>query len=290
MAIWARGRGLALEYVLPGERRRDQGAGEPRLTQGRLTHERLSDMLLPDGQCHVNRRSTVIGAVTANIVEGRDSADAASAKGFGTLRDQHHALTRELILRAFVDRLETGELSEITIPDVAKAAGVSVRTVYRQFATRDHLLTAASEWIAEQYFADPTLPETIEEQLRQIELQPASWDEHPSLVRAIASTRVGQAVRSPRRARRLALISNALQELTSNLPESDQRRAEAIFGYLSNILAWVTMRDEHGLSGEEIGQALKWALETLGEDLRRRNEAAGNARKRAPRQRQTGRS
>jgi AcrR family transcriptional regulator len=208
----------------------------------------------------------------------------------GTLRDQHHALTRELILRAFVEQLEAGELSEITIPDVAKAAGVSVRTVYRQFATRDDLLVAASDWIAEQYFADPRLPESIDEQLRQIELQPASWDEHPNLVRAMASTAVGQAIRSRRRSRRLGLISSALQEVTSNLPQADQRRAEAVFGYLSNMLAWVTMRDEHGLSGAEIGQALKWALATLAEDLRQRNEAAGRAGATRPRQPPTGRS
>jgi hypothetical protein len=40
------------------------------------------------------------------------------------------------------------------------------------------------------------------------------------------------------------------------------------------MLAWVTMREENGLGGEEIGKALRWALATLAEDLRWRSEAA----------------
>lgn len=206
-----------------------------------------------------------------------------------TLRDQQQALTRELILRSVVAQLENGELGDLTIPDVAKSAGVSVRTVYRHFATREELLAAASEWIAEHYFAVAGLPETLEAQIDAVGLQPASWDEHPNLVRAMALTRVGQAVRSQRRARRLKLIQRALSELTDNLPEQEQRRAEAVFGYLSNMLAWVTMRDENGLSGEQVGEALRWALETLADDLRRRNDAAGMATKKTAQTERTGR-
>jgi hypothetical protein len=40
------------------------------------------------------------------------------------------------------------------------------------------------------------------------------------------------------------------------------------------MLAYVTMPNENGTSGEEIGAAIKWAQQTLIEDLRQRNEAA----------------
>ena len=33
------------------------------------------------------------------------------------------------------------------------------------------------------------------------------------------------------------------------------------------------MRDEAGLNGKEIGEAIAWAMDTLIEDLRRRNAA-----------------
>lgn len=44
------------------------------------------------------------------------------------------------------------------------------------------------------------------------------------------------------------------------------------------MLAWVTMRDEAGLEGREVGKALEWAMRTLIDDLRRRNEVAGRAK------------
>jgi AcrR family transcriptional regulator len=200
-------------------------------------------------------------------------ADDGAALPARNLRERHHALTRELILRSVVDELEKGEPSELTVADVARAAGVSIRTLYRHFATREELLAAASEWIAENYFAVPGLPETLEGQIEALELQPISWDEHPKLVRSMALSRVGRAVRSQRRAGRLKLIHRALAQLTENLSEQEQRQAEAVFGYLNNMLAWITMRDENGLRGEEIGKALRWALETLSDDLRRRNAA-----------------
>jgi len=38
---------------------------------------------------------------------------------------------------------------------VAAASGVSLRTVYRYYATRDQLLEAAARWIGEELFGHP---------------------------------------------------------------------------------------------------------------------------------------
>jgi DNA-directed RNA polymerase specialized sigma24 family protein len=93
----------------------------------------------------------------------------------------------------------------------------------------------------------------------------------------MAVSRAGNSVRSARRARRLESLGRALNEVTDNLSQEERRQAEALFGYLVNMLAWVTMRDEYGLSGEQIAAAMDWALGALIDDLRRRNEAAGTS-------------
>jgi AcrR family transcriptional regulator len=191
-----------------------------------------------------------------------------------SLRDQHHELTRELILRSVADHLETGEPPEITVPDVAAAAGVSVRTVYRHFASREELIAAAADWISERVLTTP-FPQTVDEFAANWAAGAKSFDAHPNLVRAMAISRAGNMVRSARRARRLEGMRQALRDVSGNLPTADQRRAEAIFGYLINMLAWVTMRDENGFSGEQTGEAVGWAIQVLLDDLRRRNEAAG---------------
>ena len=194
--------------------------------------------------------------------------------GRRSLRDQHQDLTRELILRSVAGQLDTEEPSEITVPDVAAAAGVSVRTVYRHFASREELIAAAADWIGEHVLA-ASFPQTADEFAAKWRASMASFDEHPNLVRAMAISRAGNMVRSVRRTRRLEVMRQALQEVTGNLPAADQRRAEAVFGYLFNMLAWVTMRDENGFSGQETGEAVGWAIQVLLDDLRRRNEAVG---------------
>jgi AcrR family transcriptional regulator len=193
-----------------------------------------------------------------------------------SLRDQHQELTRELILRSVAEQLDTEEPPEITVPGVAAAAGVSVRTVYRHFATREELIAAAADWIAQHVLA-ASFPQSADEFAANWRAAATSFDQHPNLVRAMAISRAGNMVRSPRRTRRLQAMRQALQEVTGNLPAADQRRAEAVFGYLFNMLAWVTMRDENGFSGEETGEAVGWAIQVLLDDLRRRNEAAGAA-------------
>ena len=206
------------------------------------------------------------------------------------LREQHHELTRELILRSVVNQLEEGKLSELTVPEVARVAGVSVRTLYRHFATREELIAAAAEWIAGHLWADPGFPENVEDIPAQFAAQATAFDQHPHLVRAMAVSRAGSELRSFRRAQRLESQNRALLGVTGNLSRAEQRRAEAVFGYLSSMLAWLTMRDENGFSGGESGAAVSWAMQVLIDDLRRRNEAAGNTGNRAPRRKRTGRS
>ena len=53
----------------------------------------------------------------------------------------------------------------------------------------------------------------------------------------------------------------------------------AVFAYLDNMLAWLTMRDEAGLDGNETGAAVAWAMNVLIDDIRRRQRAAGASRK-----------
>ena len=189
-------------------------------------------------------------------------------------------------MRSVIEQLEKGDVWDITVPDVAKAAGVSVRTVYRHFATREELIAAAADWIVAHYWSDPSVPENVEELAPHWVRQAKAFDQHPNLMRALLISRAGNQVRSVRRARRLEKQNLALQEVTGNLSPAEQRQAEAVFGYLSNSLAWLTMRDENGFSGEDSGAAVAWAIEVLIDDLRRRNEAAAEA-KRKPRAKTT---
>jgi AcrR family transcriptional regulator len=60
------------------------------------------------------------------------------------LRDRQQAATRQAIIAAFLDLARWENAVAISIPAVASRAGLSVRTVYRYFATKSDLQTAAA--------------------------------------------------------------------------------------------------------------------------------------------------
>src|SRR5216117_2045482 len=128
-----------------------------------------------------------------------------------SLRHRHAELTRDLILRTVVAMLEEGAPSELVVPDVARRAGVSLRTVYRHFPTRDELLAGAGEWIGENLLT-ARIPTAVDEIAQGYEDSAVRFDQLPNLVRAMAVTRAGNSIRSVRRRRRLGSLREALAE------------------------------------------------------------------------------
>ena len=191
-----------------------------------------------------------------------------------SLREQHALATRERILEAVADLLERDEVKELTVPAVAEASGVSLRTVYRYYPTREELLEAAARWIGDELLKHP-YPRDLDEVADLYEAGAADFDERPGLVRALALSQLGRHVRGYRRGERLEAIRHALRAELTDLSEPELKQAEAVLAYLHNMLAYTTLREENGLCGEEIGEAIGWAIRTLIADLRTRNHHQG---------------
>jgi AcrR family transcriptional regulator len=185
-----------------------------------------------------------------------------------SLRDQQVDLTRDLIMRAFQSLLQKDHPDAITYPQVAEAAGVSLRTVYRYFPTRADLLQSAAEWFRE--FAEGARwddPRTVRDLAGAIPHMGRLFDEHTNVFRALSD----DALEQPRR----EAVAAAVAEVSRNLPEDEVRRAEAMLSYIRSGRAWLVLHDRYGLDGDEIVSTLDWAASTLLEDVRRRNDAAG---------------
>jgi AcrR family transcriptional regulator len=189
-----------------------------------------------------------------------------------SLRDQQAAVARERILQGVAELLERDGADELTMPQVAGVSGVSLRTLYRYFPTREALLDAAGRWIGGELLKQG-YPTTLDDVADSFERACREFDERPGLVRAMAMSEVGRAARSARRRERLDAIRQLLDGEVGALPERELRQAEAVLAYLHNMLAYTTLREEQGLAGTEIGEALGWAIRTLVADLRRRTNA-----------------
>jgi AcrR family transcriptional regulator len=184
-----------------------------------------------------------------------------------SLRDQQVDLTRELIMRAFQGLLQNDHPAAITYPQVAEAAGVSLRTVYRYFPTRADLLQSAAAWFGE--FTDGARwddPATVRDLAGAIPHMGRLFDEHTNVFRALAEVELER----PRR----EAVAAAVAEVAPDLPEAEVRRAEAILACIRSGHSWLVLHDQYGLTGDDIVATLDWAATTLLEDVRRRNDAA----------------
>ena len=202
-----------------------------------------------------------------------------SAEPATSLREQHAELTRELILGALVELLQEGDTDDISVPDVARKAGVSLRTVYRYFPSRDELLVSGADWIYGRLFADARAEETIDDLPESSRFAFQRWGDHPELARALAVTRAGRQVRRHRRVQRFAEFERVVAEAAPALSKQEQREAAVILGHLQGVTSWVTLRDI-GLDQKETIEAVEWASRALIADIRRRNKAAGQSRRR----------
>src|SRR4051794_17302840 len=111
-----------------------------------------------------------------------------------SLREQHARATQERILEAVADLLEAGAAEDLTVPAVAEASGVSLRTIYRYYPAREELLEAGSRWIGDELLKHP-YPRDLDEVADLYQEGARDFDERPGLVRALALSQLGQHVR-----------------------------------------------------------------------------------------------
>src|SRR6186713_1929990 len=65
-------------------------------------------------------------------------------EGPSSLRDAHKQATRTRIVRAVAELVTEAHPAAVSVPAVAKRAGVGVATVYRYFPTKEALLDASA--------------------------------------------------------------------------------------------------------------------------------------------------
>ena len=192
-------------------------------------------------------------------------------KSGASLRERQAAVIRDAILDAVADRLDHDDPDDIAMPQVAAGAGISLRTLYRYFPTREAMFDAVGDHVV----ARLGLPRQIEgaDDIAPVFLESAKRGaQSPRLVRAMLWTRLGRRARSSHRRRRVESIAGALSEVTSHLPAAEARRRQAAIVYLCSLPAWITVSEECELSAEDAREGIAWAIETLVGALRQENE------------------
>jgi AcrR family transcriptional regulator len=186
-----------------------------------------------------------------------------------SLRDRQAGETRSRILEAFSAQIVDSGLKDFSIEQVAQRAGVSARTIYHHFPNRDELFDAVTSWVHEQATGENLADAaTLDEFTGQIGKVFQSFDQHESMVRAQLVTELGQTVRRRARSQRRLVIESLVRSEAPGLPDAEVKNASALIHYLSSSEAWRSMKDESGLSGDEAGKTVVWAIRTLVDRLK----------------------
>lgn len=177
-----------------------------------------------------------------------------------SLRDAYKDQTRERILDAAIT--EMADTESLTMKGVATRAGVTERTVFRHFATRDALIEAVwprmQSRVSSQGFAT-TADGLI---ANPAKLFP-EFDKEAGLVRASVYSPAGREVRLRANEQRQAAHLAAVAEARPDLDPAARRRLAAVCQLINSAYAWAVLKEFWDLDGEGAGQAASEALSIL---------------------------
>jgi AcrR family transcriptional regulator len=178
------------------------------------------------------------------------------------LREAQAIETREKVLSATMRLLEANPYADFSMDEIARAAGVERRTVFRHFANKETLLDALWEFINTRLDAQAR-PTSLNELITAPKATFRAFDDNDGIIRSSLHTPAGRAMRMRSVPARRAAFSACLKEPLHSADPKEAKAVEALAHLLYSAGAWEILKDYAGLTGAEAGDVASWALETL---------------------------
>lgn len=176
------------------------------------------------------------------------------------LRAQQAEGTRARILDATV-RLMAGGVASLSIPAVAREAGVSVPTIYRHFRTKPDLLAALYPHVARKSGLDAVPhPRSLDELRDAVRAMFDRLDSLDDLARAaLASPASAEArhVTMPDRYERVRRLADAIEPRLSDVDRARIARLLVVLTASSSLRMW---RDHLGSTVDEAADDVEWLV------------------------------
>lgn len=184
------------------------------------------------------------------------------------LRQDQTEATRTRILDALVRTMAKG-VAGLSIPAVAREAGVSVPTVYRYFRTKADLVAALTPYLLgkTRLMEVPTDAGDLGTVVREMYRRNQEMDVE---TRAALASELGQEVRRRTMPQRVAMIRAELARRTPGLAGGNLDRFTRLTLILGSSAAMRAFKDYLGLGAMAAAEDVVWAIETLQRALRRK--------------------
>ncbi|MEW6152970.1 MAG: TetR/AcrR family transcriptional regulator [Actinomycetota bacterium] len=177
--------------------------------------------------------------------------------------------TAERILDALVAVIVEGGLPAFSVQEVADRAGVSHRTVYRHFPTRESLLEGLSKAVGARMKAEGVIDEPggLDELPGAVARNWRLFARHARTMEASVRFGVGAAIETRDRRQRSDLFHELVAQGLPVPSEADAVMGAAVVRLMASSRAWLHLRDA-GLEDEQAARAATWATTVLIEALR----------------------
>ncbi len=199
-----------------------------------------------------------------------------SLKPTPSLRQKQNELTKGLILKALAKVILEKGVHNFSVQTVADAAGVSHRTVYRHYPTREALLEGLADYLEtlleQQRYQ--SVPENASDVLKAVTEVFHIFEDVDIYVKAMVLARLSTGHRPASTLERDTAFQKIIKDLAPKLDDNEIDRAASLIRYLVSSTTWMILTDNMGLSTKEALQGVKWAVEVLFEDLKKRNRSS----------------
>ncbi|GCE22583.1 hypothetical protein KDK_63830 [Dictyobacter kobayashii] len=156
-------------------------------------------------------------------------------------------------------------MADLSIPAVARVAGVSVPTIYRYFRTKRELIESLGSYIVQKSGIMPPSqpPRSPGELIALVKDLFISYEGTDEMLRAAAMSELSYEMRQQALPRRLELIEEALRPVADRFDETEQIYLRNSVFILTTTAIVRAFKDYLNLSGEEAAETVAWAIRTL---------------------------
>ena len=176
------------------------------------------------------------------------------------LRAEQTQETRERILDATVPLVARG-VASLTMPAVAREAGVSLPTVYRHFATKQELIEAIYPHVTRHAAIQQSPPPRSISELRDgVRRHLAHLDSLDAHTRAVMASGASDELRRATIPKRLAVFRELVDSVEPKLADADRDRLNRFLVVLSQSASLRMYHDHLGLSVDEVADEIDWLV------------------------------
>jgi AcrR family transcriptional regulator len=176
-----------------------------------------------------------------------------------SLQEARRAVVQDRVLAGVADLLAAGR--DLTYANVAAAAEVPERTVYRYFPTRQDLMSAVVGWVNRRSGSQRAT--TGDEAIELVRRVFPTFDDVAPVMRSLLLAPEGLPARLTDNDERRAAATAVVEHDAPGLDRATARQVAATVQLLTSAAAWQTLRDYWDMDGTEAAETVAVALSML---------------------------